>query len=311
MPDAATQLVEVERIHDDDPARGLAVLRAIHPGELDADGVRDYLFLCAHVQGELCGDWAAAHAMATAALATQSDPSPAALRHAGVAALMAADQSALDSLCGRIAKAGEAGLATARSVVQLHALSMHVKSIGCERAAVSLLEFLDQSGVDSLPESKLDAGFGAGFNNITNALLKALPVTGATTTQRTAIVRGAQASRHFWLRAGTWVNQQVAEYLIAHAHNLLDEAIPAAEAARRGLAIIDGNATAENPAVIDRAFLLMELAIAQEACGDPAFGASHDEAEALAAGCEDAAVRADLARQVARLDKTLHSQVEV
>ena len=301
MADAASQLAEVERIHDDDPARGLAVLRAIRPIELDGDEVRSYLFFCAHVQGELCGDWTAAHEMATAALATQPEPSLPALRHAGVAAEMAQDRAALDSLCRRIAKAGEVSFATARSVVQLHAMSMHVRAIGCERAAASSLEFLDRSGVDSDPESKLDAGFGAGFNNLTNALLQALPVTGPTDVQRTAINRCAQGSRHFWLRAGTWVNHQIAEYVIAHAHNLLGEPAPAAEAARRGLAIIDGNATAENLAAIDRAFLLMELAIAQKACGDPAFRTSHNDAGALAAGFEDAAVRSDFANHVSRL----------
>jgi hypothetical protein len=302
VSNAATLLAEVERIHDEDPQRGLAVLREVKPGELDGDGARSYLFYCAHVQGELCGDWAAAHAMAGNALVDLTESPAAALRHAAVCALMADDVSAFESLSRRMASAADASALTAETVVRLNALSMSVKARGPEWVAQAVLDLLNQPGVADAPASKLDAGFGAGFNNLTNALLESLPASGVTAVRRAAIRRCAQLSRQYWLRAGTWVNHQIADYVIAHAHNLLGEPQPAADAARRGLAIIESQATAEEPAATDRAFLLMELAIAQKALADPQFATSRRDAQALMAAETNAAVRADFDKHLARLD---------
>ena len=106
--------------------------------------------------------------------------------------------------------------------------------------------------------SRHDASIAALANNIATDLLD-LDVR--TKQQDATLERAALLCRAYWFRAGSWIHQERADYLLALAYNAIGRSHEAREAAARGLATID----AHGDEAVDRAFLNIELAVACKA----------------------------------------------
>jgi len=88
-------------------------------------------------------------------------------------------------------------------------------------------------------------------------------LTDRTHAEDEALEQGALAARRFWLKAGTWVNHERADFLLALTYNALRRHDVAYDAAQRGLDTITKN----GPQDVDRTFLLVELAFACQHLG--------------------------------------------
>jgi hypothetical protein len=110
----------------------------------------------------------------------------------------------------------------------------------------------------------LDAALGACFNNVTARLLEAGRTVTLGTTEKQAMLAGAEAARRFWYRAGQWLQHERADYLCAKVAVRIGAPAEAVRAAERGLRLVEANG---NDA-IERTFLLLPLAAAYAALGD-------------------------------------------
>lgn len=115
-------------------------------------------------------------------------------------------------------------------------------------------------------------------NNMASTLLERDDRTPACDA---AMAELAGLAREFWLRAGTWVNEERADYLLALVDLELGRHEPALQAADRALALIEQHGEQD----VDRAFLLLARC---RACRGLERGADADaalaDADAIAAG---------------------------
>jgi hypothetical protein len=124
--------------------------------------------------------------------------------------------------------------------------------------------------------SRHDGSIAALANSVASDLLD---LETRTKQQEALLERAALLSRAYWFRAGSWIHQERADYLLSLAYNALGRHHEAREAAARGLATIDSHG--DEP--VDRAFLNVELAVACKALQQTGeFTVARDTARGLA-----------------------------
>lgn len=289
--DAAAELDEIDRIHDDDPDEAARRLRGLDASDLPAQRLGALAFLLNHVLGEKLGAWREA-ALRAAALAARDDAPVAVLRHWAAAALLAADDAMAERARSRLAERAQVDAAIAAALARVAAWNF-VVDVERDAGAFTALA----RSAPGFPPSALDAGFAASFNNVTVALMEKLAGRTLDQAQRDALKQGAQAARAFWLRAGGWVEDERSDYLRAKVALRLGDAQAAATAAEAALAVVAAN----GGDAVERAFLLQPLAAARAALGDHADAARlRSEATALAAAF-NAGLRRLIERDAAEL----------
>ena len=96
--------------------------------------------------------------------------------------------------------------------------------------------------------------------------------------------QAAHHARRYWLRVGSWVNDERADYLLAGVHQALGRHEDARRYAERALATIEENGGGE---MVDQAFLhLVRAAAARDLADSDTHAAALARAERLAAGFE-------------------------
>jgi hypothetical protein len=160
----------------------------------------------------------------------------------------------------RLADVAEVRLAQAAELVTLAAASFEVPGLRGEvagEAALAALAPLQDSAWQQA--SGLDAAAGALTNNIASDLAERPLDELAMPTLREALAQAAVLAQGFWHRAGRWVQHERAHYLRALVANALGDAREAELQARAGLVLI-ANFDDQGREMVDRAFLLSELA---------------------------------------------------
>ncbi|MDL1861254.1 hypothetical protein FBR04_09515 [Betaproteobacteria bacterium PRO7] len=272
--DAAAELDEIDRIHDDFPAQAADRLRGLDAAGLPAGRLGSFAFLLNHVLGEKLGAWREA-AERIAALAARADAPLPVLRHWAAAALLAEDADLAGHAQSRLAAGARVDASIAAVLARVGALNF---AVDAERDAGAFAA-LARAALD-FPPSALDAGFASAFNSVTVALLEKLAGRPLDEAQRDALMLGAEAARAFWLRAGGWIEDERSDYLRAKVALRLGHPEAAATAAERGLAVVEVNGG--DP--VERAFLLQPLAAALASLGNRERAAAlRSEAAALAA----------------------------
>lgn len=273
MQTDGTMLDEIDRIHDDAPDRAAQLLR-----EFDATGVPvprlgQLAFLFNHVLGEKFGLWnEAAERIAT--LAARNDAPPGVWRQ-----LFAAQTLRGDALGAAAARVGLARITGAHDSDANTAGELTVLAYVADPLAHSADVLALAKAANIEQETPLDAALAACFNNVTGRMLEASRKVTLGETEKHALQAGAEAARRFWYRAGQWLQHERADYLCAKVELRIGAAAEAVRAAERGLRLVEANG---NDA-IERTFLLLPLATACEAIGDPVRAAGlRAEAEALA-----------------------------
>jgi hypothetical protein len=274
MAGAGEELDEINRIHDDEPDEAAARLRGLDIAALPKDAMPLAAFLFNHVLGEKLGAWEDA-AQHIDRLREQCTDVPAAVNvHAAVA----------DELAGRGASKARAAVAAASSdavaecAIGLRRLSFTQDRMDT-RAFAAALGDLAQRAEALATGTPFDTQLAAGLNNATSRLLDLNPDV-SDAAVRDALHAGAAQALRFWQAAGTWVNHERALYLVALAANRIGAHAQARDAARQGLDVIAANGAED----VDRAFLLLQLAGAQQRLGEDASSlAARRDAQAIAA----------------------------
>ncbi|MGG1949420.1 hypothetical protein AB1286_32170 [Trinickia sp. NRRL B-1857] len=267
--DTTAEIDALMASHDDAPdaaAQRLAILinEAISPEQLPRLG-----WLINHVLGETLEDWLTADDLQSRMLARPVDLPLAALRNAAVAAFMAGKPISALVWERRMSLVGVTA-AQAAQIVHAGIISHAVKQGDVNDTAVALLGVV--SAVENWNQhSPADALIASSLNNIVSTLIEQDDASIEIENVRDAIEHGAEVCRTLWLRAGSWLQQERADYLCALANARLSRYAKALEAAHRGLSIID----AHGPEDIDRAFLLLEAGRARFELGQDALGAEH------------------------------------
>ena len=283
--------------HDEDPDAAAMAIRALSDEQIPPGSLPRFTFLVNHVIGEKRGDWAEAHRLVGRVLRHGAD-APAVARNAGVAALLAGS-SEFGRWRDRLAMLAGAAPADADLCIRLGALSFQADAASAERSAAALVALLDQTSTEGA--SQLDPLMAGALNNFVSSLLELDDATIARPGIRPALRRGAERSRELWYRCGNWMNRERADYLCALTYARLGDHRNARAAAERGLAIIHDS----GPEDVDRAFLLVELALAQAGLGDrQASDAARAEAESIAASWTDAGLNAWFRRQAERIPRS-------
>lgn len=294
--DVDQEINAVMALHDSAPAEAAVRLWALLEHGVETRFQARASWLANHVIGEHFKRWDDALRFQRRLLTDDAPPPLAVLRNGAVAASLAGDPAQAHYLEHRMQRDGVSA-ALAGAAVRVATAAHALPGGRAEHCAASLLTALDQ--LDPLPPAgPADTLLAAGFNNAVSALLDAEggpPFAHATV--RDAIRRGAETSRALWARAGTPLNAARGDYLCARAHRALGRHTDALAAAERGAGLLgDGHAE------IDRAFLLVEIAHARHGLGEPEAGArAFEQAEAIAAGWDDASLRGMYDAQAAAL----------
>lgn len=284
-------LDEINRIHDDDPERAAAGLRALDAAPLPADRLALLAFLTVHVLGEKLGGWDEAADRLAQLRTTRNDAPLAVVAHAAAAAHLAgrADDPALAAL------AAAGGAAEAKMLTALAALGWRPPADPAVMAAE--LKRLADASQPIDPAGPLNQRLAVGFNNTTSQLLDLAEVP-VDPGLRDALLVGSAAALRFWKAAGTWVNHERALYLRALVHSRVGDPAAARADCQQALDLIAANGSEP----VDQAFLQLQLASALVRVGDSAAGRRHlDEARSAADQWDDAGLKAWFASEHDRL----------
>jgi hypothetical protein len=244
--------------HDTDPHGVGTALREFRSVP-EKDLVR-FSWLVNHVIGEKQTAWPDAFSLMLRVLPRNAPPS--ALLNFGACAYLAGAPIKAMALEVQVSKALACHEAHARCLIQLRVLQCAGGASDADDFAAVLCECLSQLEKDSFPE-KFVPMYAASLNNVVSLLLEHERADHQSEPIRSVLLAGSEQCRALWRRAGTWVNHERADYLVALCANKVGQWEFAQTAALDGLATIDAN----GPEDVDRAFLLLELARAQHGLG--------------------------------------------
>ncbi|WP_322095633.1 hypothetical protein [Paraburkholderia bannensis] len=240
--------------HDDAPLAAADELRRLAKLDVPSDQLSRFAWLVDHVIGEKQGAWAEAYGLIKQAIESHETLQLPVLRYAAVAAHLGGYLPAGIALERRMMRESLSG-DQASTAVRSGALSFGVTPENAVDICASLLSIVESvsrwsepSGVDSLVAGSL--------NNIVSALLEQDRETVGHADVSAAMIMAAEAARTLWYRAGTWVNQERADYLCALVFNRLGDYVKALDAAERGQQVIETRGSED----VDRAFLILESA---------------------------------------------------
>lgn len=285
MNDAAAVLAALLRDHDAPPDDAAAVL-----ADLAAQGVPEpqhaaFAALVNQIIGAGQDRWPEAFDLLLRTCAASSVPCV--LRNLAIAAWMSARPWQAWGYEAVLAQHARAAPAEAILSVRLGVLQYAVRRDAAAVVSRALNTCLAEATADA-DAGMLQAPIAAALNNIVSALLDAPDLDRTDAPSRAALREGADACRRRWRRAGSWLNHERADYLVALCRNALGEWAEAAAAARHGLDTIAANGSED----VDRAFLLLELARAQQAlgyCGEAA--GNRETAHEIAAAFDEPGLR--------------------
>jgi hypothetical protein len=285
IADSSGLIRELSRNHDDKPVEAAATLRELAEMEIDDRDLRSYGWLVNHVVGERLHRWDEALDLLRTVSLKSGNASI--YRGVAIAALMndrAVDAQSAQSAISRITGANSVDVAL---YVSSGSLQYRVSSEGWESLLPDLSDLLDGIQVREAA-SVFEREYAASLNNIVSAFLDKARGTDFNDAMKDSLIRAATVCRNLWYKAGSWINAERAEYLVALVCNRVGDWQGAVTAARTGLDIISVN----GEETVDRAFLLLELG-----CGCRELGLMQDsvhagqEAFLIAAGFLDPELR--------------------
>lgn len=235
--------------HDKHTGEVSAELEA-HAGLADDPGKAVQLItLAVHMMGGHAGEWARAAALAdrvVKALAESAELAPA-LGNLAVARFMAGDYAgalAAESDAARLTD-GQPVSVMARTRVLIASALVDAKRLDEAARVYEAAVALAKSRDDKLA---CDRAIAVTSNNLASEFLGRENLPDA---EKALMLSAAINAREFWLKCGTWENEERAEYLLACVYNKLGKPQQALEHSERGLEVIAAN----GEEVVDEAFL--------------------------------------------------------
>jgi hypothetical protein len=261
---------------------------SLHRVEQPAQLAR-YAALVGHVYGEHLGELDAGIALLQRLGATpvghgHPEARQAVARHVAALRHVAGVPGALDGL----GSAGRVGGRAAAAAIQAGRRSF-------DAALASYRQALDEAEAGLPADSPAVRALAVGGNNLAAALEEK---TDRTPAQTAGMVDAARAALAHWKRAGGWLEEERAEYRLAHSLLQAGQATAAVESARRCVAVCTRHQAAPFEQVCAHAVLALALHAGGDAAGCAAAGAQarrwfeqvpNDER----AGCEPELARLD------------------
>lgn len=220
----------------------------------DAAKAGQLLMLSNHAIGGHGGDWPRAAGIAARVVAALPESAELAslLGNLAVAEFMAGNAvGALASECrSAMLTDAEPVSMMVRTRILIASALIDSKRLGegaqIYEAAVALARSRDQ-------KLACDRAIAVTSNNLANELLAKAERGDA---ENDLMLEAAENAREFWLKCGTWENEERAEYLLALVNNALGQPEKALEHAAKGLEVISRN----GEEVVDEAFLHLAVA---------------------------------------------------
>ncbi len=239
--------------HESDMDAVLGELEAHAALADDAQKAANIVNLYSHMAGFHRADWARAAAYAERVIAglPDSDALPIALAQLAVARFMAGDAVGALAAETRAVRLTESERVSPMLRTRVLIASALVENKRLEEGA-RLYEAALELARENPEKMACDRAIAVTSNNLAGALLE----KSRTSAEDALMLSAATAAREFWLKAGTWENEERAEYLLAQVHNQLKQPEQAIEHALRGLEVISAN----GEEVVDEAFLNLVLA---------------------------------------------------
>jgi hypothetical protein len=260
-------LDEARRDHTDHPDAVAARLEGGLPHLARPEDVGPYVSFAVHVFGEHLGEWQRGakllEAIGALPQAAGHDATGMAVRR-GIAALRYAsgDASAIEGLA-------PADLAQVMCVI----CTTHVARHETEAAINALANALSAAQLQGLPDKHPATRSLAVAGNNLSAELEGK--TELTESERAAMVLAAETGLTYWKLAGTWLEEERAEYRLARCLLRAGEPDRARERIRNCIAICEAN----NAPAFEQFFAHAVLALAERAVGDAqAFAAARHAA---------------------------------
>lgn len=273
MPQQAT-LDDLFARHDNDPQAVGAALREIQAVP-EKDLIR-FTWLVSHVVGEIQAAWLDAYALMLRTV--PKDAPVAALANFAACAYLAGAPVKAMAIESQIADALSCDHMHPKCIVQLAVLQNVGKTADPNDLVAALSGCLAYLRSATAPE-KVVRVYASSLNNVTSLLLDHKSVDHQAEPVRSVLLEGSERCRELWRKAGTWVNHERADYLVALCANRVGNWSTAQSAALSGLATIDSNGQED----VDRAFILLELARAERGLGHSAqYEAARSQAFELA-----------------------------
>jgi hypothetical protein len=241
----------------------------------------EFLRLCAHTIGEHLGDWPRAARLGDAVLSGQAPNAETAKAWAHLSIVRALAGDPAGAAAAELAWLAAGERDTAAAALELKFMLV-AALVGCGRAAEAASVY---AGALALARRVGDVTPARAIAVASNNLGSELVEAPSRTAEEDALMRlAAEAAHEFWLKCGTWEQDERSRYLLALTANALGEPERSLAQTDAALAIIAAHA----PRPVDEAFLRLAAANAHAKLGHAEASAAELAAsDAIAAGWED------------------------
>jgi hypothetical protein len=261
-----------------DESLAVAALLEQHAGlAADAAQAAALLRLANHTLGEHLRDWPRACRLAAGVVSAVPDAGTAAAPLTSLAVARFMSGATLDALATQARlvalDAGNAASLIARITVEVGANSIAAGTLDGGRTLYETALALARSHADAATVRAV----AVTSNNLASDLLERTDRDDAGTR---LMLDAAHASREFWMKCGTWVNEARADYLLALVYNAAGQPDTARGHGEHALALLEAHGDEK----VDEAFTHLALADSARLAGDrPGYARHLAQADRLAA----------------------------
>lgn len=213
-----------------------------------------FVQLANHTIGEHLGDWARACALAEKVMANREDSHELAGPYGALAVAQYMSGKLADALASEAHAVRLTDMEKVSVVVRIRALVTSAL-LGSKRLDEAVKVYDAALSLARAQDEKLacDQALAITSNNIASELSEKPERTEA---EDALMLKAAEASKEFWIKCGTWVNEERGDYLLAIVHNRLNQPDKALEHAAKAIEIIQANGEEE----VDEAFINLAMA---------------------------------------------------
>ena len=216
--------------------------------------VAAFIQLANHTIGEHLGDWDRACALAEKVMQGREDAHELAVPYSNLAVAQYVSGKVPDALASEAHAVRLTDMEKVGIVIRTRALvaSALVGSKRLDEGAVVYDAALELARAQD-EKLKCDQALAITSNNLASELSEKET---RTEGEDALMLKAAIASKEFWMKCGTWVNEERGDYLLAIVHNKLNQPDKALEHAAKAIEVIQANGEEE----VDEAFINLAMA---------------------------------------------------
>ena len=251
-------LKEALESHDENPGQARSLLARIEFSTLEDNEKNTYFWLINHVVGELLSDWESAFLWLNA---NKCEGMEAYFKFLSVAAYFSGHPVQAFNAEFEYSRLANVSVSETKALVNL----LCVQSARGDESIVNSLTLLSNYASSFISPASPVTGksMAAALNNIVSKLIEDPRLEADDPFHKHTTIEAALICKQLWRDFGVWVNHERSLYLCALTFNRFSEWKSSVDCVEEALGIIASNGS-EN---VDKAFLLLELAKAQQGLG--------------------------------------------